>query len=62
MSGKMDNIRGKAKETVGDVTDNSKLQRDGKTDQAAGTMKEKAAKAKGWVEAKIDDVKAKTKK
>ena len=58
----MDNIRGKAKEAVGDITDNRKLQRDGKTDQAAGTMKEKAAKAKGWVEAKIDDVKAKTKK
>lgn len=61
MSGKMDNIRGKAKEAVGDITDNSKLQRDGKADQAAGTMKEKAGKAKGWVEDKVDDVKAKAK-
>ena len=62
MGGKMDNIRGKAKEAVGDITDNSKLQRDGKADQAAGTVKDKAEKVKGWVEDKVDDVKAKAKK
>lgn len=62
MGGKMDNVRGKAKEAVGDITDNSKLQRDGKADQAAGTVKDKAEKVKGWVEDKVDDVKAKAKK
>ena len=62
MGGKMDNFRGKAKEAVGDITDNSKLQRDGKADQAAGTAKDKAEKVKGWVEDKVDDVKAKAKK
>ena len=62
MSGKMDKVLGKAKEAVGDVTDNGKLQRDGKADQAVGTMKDKAGKAKGWVEDKVDDVKAKAKK
>ena len=62
MGAKMDNIRGKAKEAVGDITDNSKVQRNGKADQAAGTVKEKAEKVKGWVEDKVDDVKAKAKK
>ena len=62
MGAKMDNIRGKAKEAVGDITDNSKVQRNGKADQAAGTVKEKAEKVKGWVEDKVDDVKDKLKK
>ena len=59
MAGTADNLKGKAKEAVGDVTDDRDLQREGKTDQAAGTVKDKASDAKEWVEDKVDDVKDK---
>jgi uncharacterized protein YjbJ (UPF0337 family) len=36
----MDDIKGKAKEAAGDLTDNDDLKREGKVDQAAGTVKE----------------------
>jgi uncharacterized protein YjbJ (UPF0337 family) len=57
MNGKMDNLKGRAKEAVGDLTDDDDLKRDGKTDQAAGTLKDKLGKVKDWVEDKVDDVK-----
>ena len=61
MSGKIDDLKGKAKEAVGDLTDDKDLQREGKGDQAAGKVKGKIDDAKDWVEDKIDDVKDKAK-
>lgn len=61
MTGKMDDLKGKAKEAVGDMTDDKDLQREGKADQTAGKVKDKMDDAKDWVEDKIDDVKDKAK-
>lgn len=41
MSGKTDDIKGKGKEAVGDLTDHKGLQREGKADQATGAVKKK---------------------
>lgn len=57
MSGTGDDLKGRAKEALGDLTDDKDLQREGKTDQAAGTVKDKVTDAKNWVEDKVDGVK-----
>ena len=62
MAGTADNIKGKAKEAAGDLTDDKDLKNEGKTDQAAGTVKDKASDAKDWVEDKVDAVKDKLNK
>jgi uncharacterized protein YjbJ (UPF0337 family) len=57
MDGKIDELKGRAKEAAGDLTDNKDLQREGKTDKNAGKVKQKVEDAKDWVEDKIDDIK-----
>jgi uncharacterized protein YjbJ (UPF0337 family) len=57
MEGKFDEMKGRAKEAAGDLTDNDDLKREGKTDQAAGKVKQKVEDAKDWVEDKVDDLK-----
>lgn len=57
MEGKMDEMKGRAKEAAGDLTDNKDLKREGKTDKTAGKAKQKVEDAKDWVEDKIDDLK-----
>lgn len=47
-----DDIKGKAKEAAGDITDDKDLQREGKVDQATDTVKEKV----GDVADKVKDV------
>ena len=59
MAGTADEMKGKAEETVGDLTDDDKLKREGKVDQAAGGIKDKLADAKDWVEGRVDDAKDK---
>ena len=59
MSGKSDDIKGRVKEAAGDLTDDKDLQREGKIDQAVGSVKDTASDAKNWVEDKVDDVKDK---
>ncbi len=59
MGGTSDDLKGRAKEAVGDLTDDDDLKREGKTDRAAGTVKDKAEDAKDWVEDKVDAVKDK---
>ncbi len=44
MSGKGDEIKGRTKEAAGAVTDDDKLRREGKVDQAAGKTKQAAEK------------------
>ena len=55
MSGTVDKMKGRAKEAAGDLTDDKDLEREGKVDQAAGTIKDKAKDAKDWVDGKVDD-------
>ena len=57
MSGTQDTITGKAKEAVGDLTDDKDLQHEGKAEQAAGTIKDKLEDAKDWADDRVDDVK-----
>jgi uncharacterized protein YjbJ (UPF0337 family) len=59
VAGTEDEIVGKAKEAVADLTDDDELKREGKADQAAGSIKEKLGDAKDWVEERVDDVKDK---
>ena len=42
MSGKTDQIKGKAKQAAGVVTGDKQLEREGKLDRAAGGLKKKA--------------------
>jgi uncharacterized protein YjbJ (UPF0337 family) len=57
MDAKFDDMKGRAKEAVGDLTDNKDLKREGQVDQAGGKVKQKVEDAKDWVEDKIDDLK-----
>jgi uncharacterized protein YjbJ (UPF0337 family) len=57
MEGKMDEMKGRAKEAAGDLTDDRDLKREGKADKASGKVKQKVEDAKDWVEDKIDDLK-----
>ena len=44
MSGKMDQSKGRVKETAGVITDDNRLKREGKLDQVVGKVKATAAK------------------
>jgi uncharacterized protein YjbJ (UPF0337 family) len=57
MDGKIDELKGRAKEATGDLTDDKDLKREGKSDKTAGKVKQKVDDAKDWVEDKIDDIK-----
>ena len=59
MAGTGDEMKSKAKEAVGNLTDDDELAREGKVDQAAGGIKEKLADAKDWVEDRVEDAKDK---
>jgi uncharacterized protein YjbJ (UPF0337 family) len=41
--GKFDEVKGRAKEAAGDLTDNPDLEREGKVDRAAGSVKGRVA-------------------
>lgn len=59
MSGTGDDMKGRAKEAVGDLTDDDDLKAEGKADRAAGSLKDKVNDAKNWVEDKIGRGRAK---
>ena len=44
MSGKAEEIKGRVKEAAGAMTDDDRLRREGKVDQAAGKVKQAAEK------------------
>jgi uncharacterized protein YjbJ (UPF0337 family) len=52
MGEKSDQVKGRVKEAVGDLTDDHDLKREGQADRLAGEVKEKV----GDVKAKIEDV------
>jgi uncharacterized protein YjbJ (UPF0337 family) len=57
MAGKTDQMKGKAKGAVGDLTGNKDLKSEGKADRHAGEVKEKVGKVEEKVEEGIDKVK-----
>jgi uncharacterized protein YjbJ (UPF0337 family) len=57
MSGKMDELKGRGKEALGDLTNDDEMQREGRRDQAAGDVKQKIDDAGDWAEDKVDDLK-----
>ena len=56
MSEKTEDLKGRAKEAAGSLTDNDKLRREGKGDQASASAKEKAEDAVDAVKDKVDRV------
>jgi uncharacterized protein YjbJ (UPF0337 family) len=56
MSGEFDKAKGRAKQAVGDLTDDDDMKRDGKTDEAAGKVKDKLEEGKERLEDAVDDV------
>jgi len=59
MGGKTEDLKGRAKEAAGDLTENDRLKREGKTDQASGKVKEFLEDAKEKGEEVVDKVKEK---
>jgi len=57
MAGKTDQMKGKAKEAVGDLTGNKDLKAEGTADRQAGEVKEKVGKVEKKVDEGIDKVK-----
>ena len=54
-----DDLKGRAKEAAGSLTDDQDLKNEGKADRAAGSMKEKIGDAKDKAEDAVDAVKDK---
>jgi len=54
-----DDLKGRTKEAVGDLTDNRRLKNEGKADRASGKAKEFVDDAKDKAEDAIDSVKEK---
>jgi uncharacterized protein YjbJ (UPF0337 family) len=54
-----DDLKGRAKEAIGDLTDNEELEREGKTDRAAGKVKETLGGLKDKADDAVDAVKDK---
>jgi uncharacterized protein YjbJ (UPF0337 family) len=59
MTSNTDDLKGRAKEAVGDLTDNKDLKNEGKADRASGRAKEFVEDAKDKAEDAIDSVKEK---
>ena len=59
MGSGMDEMKGRAKEAVGDLTDDDDLKREGKVDQMGATIKDKAETAKDKVGDAVDNMKDK---
>jgi len=54
--GRMEQARGTIKETVGDLTDNERLQREGEYDKAKGTVREGVGDVREDVDRTVDDL------
>jgi uncharacterized protein YjbJ (UPF0337 family) len=59
MDGTTDDIKGRAKEAVGDLTDDQDMKREGKVDRASGKVKDKLDDLGDKAGDLIDDVKEK---
>ena len=56
MGEKLDDLKGRAKEAAGDLTDNEGLQREGKVDQGKAEVKDKVGDITDKVGDKIKDI------
>ena len=56
---KVEDLKGRAKEAAGDLTDDEELQRKGKLDQASASVKEKIGDAGEKLEEGVESVKDK---
>jgi uncharacterized protein YjbJ (UPF0337 family) len=56
MGDKADEMKGRAKEAAGDLTDDDELKREGKVDRMTSTAKQKAEDAVDKVRDKVKDV------
>ena len=54
-----DDLKGRAKEAAGDLTDNADLKREGKADRAGGKAKDAIDKVEEKAKDVVDDVKEK---
>lgn len=54
MSGKTDQVKGRAKEAVGTVTGNKDLESEGRSDRLAGEVKETVDQVKDKIEEVLD--------
>ncbi|HXN59574.1 MAG TPA: CsbD family protein [Acidimicrobiales bacterium] len=54
MAGKIEQVKGRGKEAIGNLTGNKDLQAEGKADRQAGEAKEKVGQAKDRVEEVIE--------
>jgi uncharacterized protein YjbJ (UPF0337 family) len=52
--GKFDEMKGRAKEAAGDLTDDDDLKKEGKVDRASGAVKDKVDKATDKVKDAVD--------
>jgi len=59
MGPKLDDAKGRVKEAAGDLTDDDRLKREGKLDQAGAKVKEKVEQAKDKLSDAVDNVKDK---
>ena len=59
MGSKSDDLKGRAKEAVGDLTDNDDLKREGQADRAGGKAKEVIENAGEKAKDLVDDIKDK---
>lgn len=58
MAGEGDKIKGRAKQAVGDLTDDEELEREGERDEAAGKVKDTIDDAEDKAEQAVDDVRS----
>jgi len=56
MGEQLDDLKGKAKEAAGDLTDNKDLEREGKVDQGKADVKDKVGDVTDKVGDKIKDI------
>ncbi len=56
MGEKIDDLKGRAKEAAGDLTDNEDLEREGKVDQGKAEVKENVGNVTDKVGDKVNDV------
>jgi uncharacterized protein YjbJ (UPF0337 family) len=59
MDGTTDDIKGRAKEAAGDLTDNSDLKNEGKADRASGKVKDALDDVKDKAEGAVDSIRDK---
>ncbi|MEP7308084.1 MAG: CsbD family protein [Acidobacteriota bacterium] len=56
VKGAVENVKGKAKEAVGDLTDDEQLKEEGQDQQAVGNVQQQLGKARRKVGEVIEDV------